>query len=157
MKISKNFTLKELKRTECRIPNDPDERALINIVAGTHKILQPCRDEFGLVRVTSAYRCPAVNQAIGGSKTSDHCAVGTSSAFDFEIASEEISNLQLAEWIRDNLEYKQLILEYYNPAEGPNSGWVHCSYDIAGGNRKEIKTAKVIKGKTKYLDGFVVD
>lgn len=157
MQISKNFVLKELKRTECRIPNIPDQRAIINLTAGTHRILQPCRDQFGLVRVSSAYRCPAVNEAIGGSKTSDHCAIGTSCAFDFEIASEEVSNLQLAEWIRDNLEFKQLILEFYDPTEGPNSGWVHCSYDIAGGNRKEIKTAKVIKDKTKYLDGFVVD
>ena len=155
MKISKNFTLKELQRTECRIPNNPDDRALINIVAGTHKILQPCRDYFGRVRVTSAYRCPAVNQAIGGSKTSDHCAVGTSSAFDFEIASEEISNLQLAEWISENLIFKQLILEYYDPSEGPNSGWVHCSYDVTGENRMEKLTKK--KGVKKYLPGFVVE
>jgi len=155
MKISKNFTLKELQRTECRIPNNPDDRALVNIVAGTHKILQPCRDEFGLVRVTSAYRCPDVNQAIGGSKTSDHCAVGTSSAFDFEIASEEISNLQLAEWISENLIFKQLILEYYDPSEGPNSGWVHCSYDVTDENRMEKLTKK--KGVKKYLPGFVVD
>ena len=155
MKVSKNFSLKELTRTDCRFDNTPPMRALLNISVFCNRILQPCRDEFGPIRVSSSYRSPRVNEAIGGSKTSDHCAVGTAAAGDFEVISEEISNLKLAEWIRDTLEYKQLILEYYDPDEGPNSGWVHCSYDITGENRKEELTKK--KGVTKYLKGFVIE
>ena len=157
MKVSKNFSLKELTRTECRVDNTPDARALVNLAVLTAKILQPCRDEFGPIRLSSAYRSKQVNTAIGGSETSDHCAIGTAAAADFEVISEEVSNLQLAEWIRDNLTWKQLILEFYDPDEGPNSGWVHCSYDVAGDNREEVKTAKRVQGKVKYLDGFVVD
>lgn len=155
MKVSKNFSLKELTRTECRFDNTPPPRALLNLAVLAAKILQPCRDEFGQIRVSSAYRSPEVNGAIGGSETSDHCAIGTASACDFEVISEEISNLKLAEFIRDNLEFKQLILEYYDPDEGPNSGWVHCSYDVAGENRMDVRTKK--RGVSKYLEGFVID
>lgn len=156
MKVSKNFSLKELTRTECRIDNSPGPRALMNIAVLAAKVLQPCREEFGPIRVTSCYRSIEVNKAIGGSETSDHCAVGTAAAADFEVISEEISNLQLAEWIRDNLEFKQLILEYYDPENGgPNSGWIHCSYDLAGNNKMDVRTKK--KGVSKYLEGFVLD
>ncbi|MGB1693171.1 MAG: D-Ala-D-Ala carboxypeptidase family metallohydrolase, partial [bacterium] len=114
MKVSKNFSLKELIRTDCRMDNTPDSRALMNIAVLAARILQPVRDEFGPVRVSSCFRCKEVNAAIGGSETSDHVAgdgttTGTAAAADFEVISEEISNLQLGEWIRDNLEFKQLI------------------------------------------------
>ena len=157
MKVSKNFSLKELTKTECLIDNIPDSRALMNIAVLAAKILQPCRDEFGPIRVTSCFRSVDVNRAIGGSETSDHCAAGTAAAADFEVISEEISNLQLAQWITENLTWKQCLLEFYDPEEGPNSGWVHCSYDITGENREDIKTVRKVNGKTKYLDGFVIE
>ena len=161
MKVSKNFSLKELTRTDCRMDNTPDSRALMNIAVLAARILQPVRDEFGPGRVSSCFRCKEVNAAIGGSETSDHVAgdgttTGTAAAADFEVISEEISNLQLGEWIRDNLEFKQLILEYYDPENGgPNSGWIHCSYDLAGNNKMDVRTKK--KGVSKYLEGFVLD
>ena len=91
MKVSKNFSLKELTKTECRIDNIPDSRALMNIAVLAAKILQPCRDEFGPIRVTSCFRSVDVNKAIGGSETSDHCAAGTAAAADFEVISEPIA------------------------------------------------------------------
>ena len=69
--------------------------------------------------------------------------------------SEEVSNIELAKYIKDNLEFKQLILEFYNKDEGPNSGWVHCSFDAGGDNKGEVLTAKRVDGKTEYYEGLV--
>ena len=88
---------------------------------------------------------------IGGSQTSDHCH---GRAADFEVRSESVSNPDLANYIRDNLEFKQLILEFYNKDEGPNSGWVHCSFDPGGDNKGEVLTAKRVDGKTQYVSGL---
>jgi len=79
------------------------------------------------------------------------------------VISESVSNLELAEWIRDNLEYSQLILENYNPnrvskitglPEGPNSGWVHVSFDSTGDNPKDVKRMVKKNGKAKYFQGL---
>tara|TARA_B110000196_G_C20631081_1_gene424061 strand:- start:184 stop:537 length:354 start_codon:yes stop_codon:yes gene_type:complete len=114
-------------------------------------ILQPVRDHYGkVVRVNSGYRSPTLNTAVGGSKTSQHC---NGEAVDFEI--DGLPNVELATWVRDHLDFDQLILEFFNPAEGPNSGWVHCSYRKDGTNRKKIMTALIKNGKTSYLNGFV--
>ena len=75
---------------------------------------------------TSGYRSPALNKAVGGSKTSQHC---NGQAADFE--STRISNPNLAKWIEKNLRFDQLILEFYD-GEDPNSGWIHCSMFLMG-------------------------
>ena len=71
--------------------------------------------------------------------------------------------MELAVWIRDNLEFDQLILENYNPnrvskitgkKEGPNSGWVHVSYSAVGDNRKQVLRMIKKKGKPKYFQGL---
>ena len=67
-----------------------------------------------------------------------------------------MSNLDLAKWVADNLDFDQVILEFYNPKEGPNSGWVHASYASQGKQRKQILTAVMEKGKTVYKPGFAV-
>ena len=102
------------------------------------------------IRINSAYRGPALNKAVGGSAKSQHC---NGEAVDFEI--DGLSNPELAAWIANNLNFDQIILEFYNPKEGPNSGWVHCSYK-KNNNRKSILTAVNIKGKTVYKRGFVL-
>ena len=56
----------------------------------------------------------------------------------------------------ENLEFDQLILEFYNPKEGANSGWVHCSHKKDGSNRRKIMTAMRINKKTVYKSGFVL-
>lgn len=71
--LSKNFTLKELMKTSTGIPNNPDKNAIDNLSALVEKVLQPARDRLGsAITVTSGYRSLAVNQAVGGSSTSDH-------------------------------------------------------------------------------------
>jgi hypothetical protein len=113
------------------------------------KVLQPVRDHYGVgVKVNSAYRSPETNQATGGSLTSDHCK---GMAADIEIPG--VANAELAQWIMDNLEYTQLILEFYTPGI-PDSGWVHVSYDPDDLKKQEL-TAMKVAGKTQYVPGLV--
>jgi len=108
-------------------------------------ILQPIRDHFGqVVSVSSGYRSPELCVAIGSSTQSQH-AKGEAS--DFEIFG--ISNKELADYIDQNLDYDQLILEYWKGEDEPNSGWVHCSY-TNGNNRKQYLRAYKENGSTKY-------
>ena len=155
MKLAPNFSLEELTKSSTAIrlgiDNTPSSEHLINMVYVASHILQPVRDHFKcVVGVNSGYRSPKLNAAVKGSKTSQHCF---GQAADFEING--FPNYDLADWVRKNLEFDQLILEFYNPAEGPNSGWVHCSYNFNGPNRKKVMTALVKNGKTSYLNGFV--
>jgi hypothetical protein len=129
--------------------NTPGENEIGNLKVLCEKVLQPVRDHFGKgVKVNSGFRHPDVNQKVGGSRTSDHTR---GQACDIEIPG--VPNAELAEWIRDNLEYRQLILEFYTPGV-PDSGWVHVSY-VAEDNKKEVLTATRKDGKTVYLPGLV--
>ena len=169
MRISQNFSLQELvySPTALHAGIDQEEHldtnAIARITALTIKVLQPVRDQFGPTKINSCFRSEPLNTLIGGSSKSQHCCSGTSAAADIEIFSEEISNLQLAQWIKDNLEFDQLILENYAPEriskitgkpEGPNSGWVHVSYSSIGENRKEVLRMVKKNGKAKYYPGL---
>jgi len=153
MNLSANFSLHELTKSETALrmgfDNTPDDEATENLRLLCEKVLQPVRDHFGKgVKVNSAYRSPESNAAVGGSKTSDHCK---GMAADIEIPG--VANAELAQWIMDNLEYTQLILEFYTPGI-PDSGWVHVSYDPANLKKQEL-TATKVAGKTQYLPGLV--
>jgi zinc D-Ala-D-Ala carboxypeptidase len=153
MNLSPNFSLHELTKSETALrldlDNTPDEQATENLRLLCEKILQPVRDHYGKgVKVNSAYRSPESNAAVGGSKTSDHCK---GMAADIEIPG--VANAELAQWIMDNLEYTQLILEFYTPGI-PDSGWVHVSYDPSNLKNQEL-TATKVAGKTTYLPGLV--
>ena len=152
MNLSANFTLKELTKsdtaTRLGLDNTPDDEALENLKTLCEKVLQPVREHFGKsVTVNSGYRSPESNAAVGGSKTSDHCK---GQAADIEI--DGLPNPELAQWIMDNLDYTQLILEFYTQGQ-PNSGWVHVSYDPSNLKNQELTAVKVA-GKTQYLQGL---
>lgn len=154
-KLSANFYLKDFIKSETatrkRIDNTPTLTHLENLKAVCENILEPVYAHYKKpIRINSAYRGPALNKAVGGSSKSQHC---NGEAVDFEI--DGIPNPDLAAWIANNLNFDQIILEFYNPKEGPNSGWVHCSYKKSG-NRKSILTAVTVKGKTVYKPGFVI-
>ncbi len=155
MRLSKNFSLKELTYSQTAVRNGisnlPNDEQLVALTALCQRVLQPCREKFGTISISSALRAEALNSLIGGSKTSDHCH---GRAGDFEVRSETVSNPELAGYIKDNLEFKQLILEFYSKDEGPNSGWVHCSFDPGGDNKGEVLTAKRVDGKVHYISGL---
>ena len=153
MNLSLNFTLQELTKSQEALRkglnNSPSQEVVSNLQALSNMVLQRVRDHFGKsVTVTSGYRSPEVNAAVGGSKTSDHCK---GQAADIEIAG--VPNAELAEWIRDNLDFTQVILEFYTQGI-PDSGWVHVSYDPAN-LKKQSLTAVKQDGKTVYLQGLV--
>jgi hypothetical protein len=153
MNLSANFSLKELTKsdtaTRLGIDNTPDDEAIDNLKTLCEKVLQPIRDHFSKsVTVTSGFRSSETNQAIGGSKSSDHVR---GQAADIEIPG--VPNAELAQWIMDNLEYTQLILEFYTPGI-PDSGWVHVSYDPSNLKKQEL-TAMKVAGKTQYVSGLV--
>jgi len=153
MNLTANFTLAEMVKSDTALRHDmdntPGEAEIANLKTLCEKVLQPVRDHFQTgVKVNSGFRHPEVNAKVGGSKTSDHCK---GQAADIEIPG--IANADLAVWIMDNLEYTQLILEFYTPGV-PDSGWVHVSYDPAN-LKKENLTATKQDGKTVYLKGLV--
>jgi hypothetical protein len=151
MKLSKNFSLAELTKSETAIrrgiDNTPSDEVVSNLTTLCNMVLQKVRNCHGAVIITSGYRSPELNKTIGGSTTSDHCK---GLAVDFEVPG--LDNKQLALWIQDNLTFKQLILEFYTEGE-PNSGWVHCSFE-EGDNNNRVLTATKDGKKTVYLNGI---
>ena len=151
MQITRNFTLAELTKSETAIrrgiDNTPSDEIVSNLTNLCSMVLQKVRDKLGVVIVTSGYRSPELNKAIGGSTTSDHCK---GFAADFEVI--DYDNRELALWIADNLHFKQLILEFYEEGN-PNSGWVHCSFE-EGNNKGQILTATKEGKKTVYTEGI---
>ena len=151
MKLSKNFSLKELTKSTTavrhNINNTPDQEQLINLAVLTNCVLQKVRDAHGRVDVNSGLRVLELNRKIGSGDNSQHVQ---GMAADIECPA--ISNMELAEWIKDNLEFDQLILEFYTPSD-PASGWVHVSYNKEE-NRKRVLRAVKNDGKTVYQEGL---
>ena len=151
MKLSKNFSLKELTKSSTAvrhgISNEPDKGQLVNLTVLTNCVLQKIRDTHGRVDVNSGLRVLELNRAIGSGDSSQH-VLGM--AADIECPST--SNMDLAMWIQENLEFDQLILEFYTPTD-PASGWVHVSFNKEG-NRKRVLRATKNNGKTAYEEGL---
>jgi hypothetical protein len=151
-KLTKNFSLHELTKSETAVrngmDNSPDQTAISNLQVLAVHVLQPIRDHFAKgVHINSGFRHPDVNAKVGGSRTSDHCK---GMAADFEIPG--VANAELAEWVKDNLEFTQLILEAYTRGI-PDSGWVHVSYD-PNNLKKQVMTATFVNGKPQYSNGL---
>ena len=150
--LSKNFTLQEFTKSQIAIrkgiDNTPAEAHIENAKVLFENVVQPVRDNFGVTVINSGYRGPDLNYAIGGSNTSQHTR---GQAVDIECPG--IANHDIATWIKDNLEFDQLILEFYTPGI-PDSGWVHVSYKTED-NRKQCLTAMKENGKTIYKPGLV--
>ena len=148
MKLSENFTLQELIYSDTAIrksiPNEPNDEQIENLKIVCENILEPVRSNFKApVVVSSGYRSVAVCEAVGSSAKSQHTK---GQAADFEIFG--IPNKDVADWIVNNIDYDQCILEFWNENE-PNSGWVHCSFNSAG-NRKQYLKASKENGKVVY-------
>ena len=160
MQISENFTLKELLKSETalrrgiknEITNQEHLRSLIVI---THLIAQSIRDKFGPVRINSAYRSPELNEAVNGSEKSQHCK---GEALDLEVMGT--SNLEVAQWIVNELDFDQIILEGWNeeglavdsPEYDINAGWIHVSYNPVGPQRGNVLRTSDFRN---YLPGLL--
>lgn len=148
MNISKNLDLIEVTRsTEAKrrgINNSPTSEHLANLKLLAEKVFQPIRDHFGVpIHISSGYRSQILNHAVGGAANSQHC---TGQAIDIDVDGSTITNKQVFDFIKDNLEFDQLIFEH---GTDKNPDWVHVSYSKTG-NRKQVLRAKKVGIKTYY-------
>jgi hypothetical protein len=151
MQLSKNLTLAEVtKSTTAKrlgIDNTPDDWTTENLRQVAVNIFQPLRDSFGYpIYVSLGYRSGELNTAIGGSSRSQHVE-GRALDLDADVYGG-CSNAQIFNWIKDNLEFDQLIWEF---GDQDNPDWVHVSYVYDGINRKRcLKACRDDNGKTYY-------
>ena len=146
MRLSKNFVLSEMTRSNTArrkgISNEPEKEHLANLQTLVTELIQPMRDAIGPIRVTSGYRSPKLNRAIGGSSRSQHCK---GQALDLQFWKDgEMNNKIMYDWILDSgLEFDQMINEF-------DFAWIHISFS-SGKNRKQVLEAyKNDQGKTAY-------
>ena len=147
MRLTANFTLAELVRSQTAlrrgIPNNPGPQEIAALRLLCENVLQPVRDHFGApVHVSSGYRSPRLNRAIGGSASSQHVL---GEAADFVVSGQ--NNLAVCRWMERRLNYDQLIYEF------GEAGWIHCSFSADRMRNMEL-TAKRISGRVRYLEGL---
>ncbi len=145
MKLSKNLSYQEAiasqTATRHKIKNEPSSDVLERMKLVANKVFQPTRDHFGKpIRVSSFYRSPMVNRLVGGSQSSQHMS---GEAIDMQ-GTNGITNAEIFEYIRKNLDFDQLIWEFGTSRE---PAWVHVSFRGAtrGRNRKQVFAVGVRK------------
>ena len=150
MNLSKNLTLREVTKSDTVIrkgvSNEPNAEQLENLKVLANEVFQKIRDHFGVpIKVTSGFRSEALNKLIKGSKTSDHmkgCAID----IDMD-GTPDITNVQVFNFIKDNLTFRQLIWEF---GDNNNPDWVHVAY-VKGDNKKQVLRAVKKDSKTVYV------
>ena len=148
-KISKHISLKEGVKshtaTRLGIDNSPSELDLVRMKTIAEKVFEPLREWVGgPIAINSFYRSPKLNSAIGGSTSSQHC-IGC--ALDLDDNYGYKTNAEMFDYIKNNLDYDQMIWEF-GTDENPN--WVHVSYVSEDTNRRRLLKASKINGKTTY-------
>jgi zinc D-Ala-D-Ala carboxypeptidase len=147
MELTRNFTLQELTKSDTAIrkgiDNNPNADQIEKLKILCEKILQPVRDHFGRVKVTSGFRSPALCQAIGSSANSQHARA---EAADFEVTG--VDNVELADWIHRELEWDQLILEFTLLANPIRDGYTAASQKVCQENNFYMLIEKMVKQNT---------
>jgi hypothetical protein len=147
--ISKHISYKEgvYSRTAMRrgIKNNPNAEQMENMVAIAEEVFEPLRVWVGgPIKINSFFRSPELNKAIGGSAKSQHCY---GQAIDIDDTFGKMSNANMYEFIKENLDFDQMIWEF---GDDDNPDWVHVSYVSPEENRQRCLKAYKEKGKTKY-------
>lgn len=153
MQISKHLSLAEVSRSETAkrkgINNTPSGEHLANFKKLAEKVFEPIREHFKVpIHISSGYRSRELNSAIGGSATSQHCS-GEAIDIDMDGSSSGVTNKQVFDFIKDKIEFDQLIWEF---GTDNNPDWVHVSYESTGKQRKQILKAVKVNGKTSYQE-----
>ncbi len=143
--ISKKEATFSATATRRGIDNTPGEYELQNMELIAEKVFEPLRKHVnGPIKINSFYRSEELNKAIGGSSKSQHCQ---GRAMDLDDTYGYMSNADMYNYIKDNLDFDQMIWEF-GTEENPD--WVHVSYVDADSNRKRCLQAYKEDGKTKY-------
>lgn len=146
MRLSDNFVLSEITRSNTAkrlgIDNGPSKKHLQNIQRIVTNLIQPMRDAIGPIRISSGYRNPNVNRAIGGSSKSQHCK---GEALDLQFWNDgKISNKEIYDWVlRSNVEFDQMINEF-------DFAWIHISLKKEGNRKQVLEAYKDEDNDTKY-------
>ena len=149
-KISKNITYNEAVHSNTAkrkgIENTPNENQIAAMMTIAEMIFQPLRSYVGgPIKITSFFQSPELNQAIGGSKSSQHCK---GQAIDLDDVYGHKTNAEMFDYIRENLDFDQLIWEF---GDDNNPNWIHVSYVDKQENRNRCLKAYKKNGKTKYM------
>lgn len=149
MQLSPNFSLAEMVISETAkrkgIRNIPNQEQVNALKLLSTNVLQKVRDNFGLsIHLSSAFRCKELNKSIGGVPTSQHCK---GEAADIDMDNTTITNRQVFDFIRQKLQFDQLIFE---GGTVKNPAWVHVSWNANGRQRNQVLIAKLIDGKMVY-------
>ena len=152
MQISKHLSLAEVSRSETAkrkgINNTPSGEHLENFKKLAENIFEPIREHFGVpIHISSGYRSKELNAAVGGSSSSQHCSAEAID-IDMEGSPNGVTNKMVFDFIKDNLNFDQMIWEFGNDT---NPDWVHVSYESTGKQRKQILKAIKANGKTSYV------
>ena len=147
--ISKHISYKEgvysITATRRGINNTPNDEQLSNMELIAEEVFEPLRVYVGgPIKINSFFRSPDLNTAIGGSKTSQHCK---GQAMDIDDTFGKMTNAEMYHWIKDNLDFDQMIWEF---GDDDNPNWVHVSYVSPKKNRNRCLKAYKENGKTKY-------
>ena len=150
--ISKHISYKEATRSttamRLSIENKPNDYELQNMELIAEKVFEPLRKAVnGPIKINSFFRSEDLNKAIGGSTRSQHCQ---GRAIDLDDNYGYMSNNDMYNYIKNNLDFDQLIFEF--PDKKGNAAWIHVSYVDADSNRKRCLKAIKENGKTKYID-----
>ena len=149
MRISKHISYKEAVHSNTAkrrgIENKPNDDQLYNMAKVAHNIFEPLRLYVGgAIKINSFFRSEELNKAIGGSSKSQHCQ---GCAIDIDDIYGHKSNYQMFEYIREDLDFDQLIYEF---GDADNPDWVHVSYVSSKENRNRVLRAVKNNGKTSY-------
>ena len=147
--ISKHISDKEgvysITATRRDIDNTPGEKELNNMKLLAEEVFEPLRKWVGgPIRINSFYLSPELNTAIGGSSKSQHCK---GQAMDIDDTSCHKTNAEMFKFIKDELEFDQMIWEF---GDDKNPNWVHVSYVSEDENRNRCLLAYKENGKSKY-------
>jgi hypothetical protein len=151
MKISEHLDLSEVTRSDMAkrkgISNMPTPEHIENFKKLAQNIFEPIRKHFGVpIMISSGYRSKALNTAIGGSLTSQHCT-GEAIDIDMDGTSNGVTNKMIFDYIKGNLNFDQLIWEF-GTKDAPD--WVHVSFESTGKQRKQILRANKVGAKSTY-------
>lgn len=152
MKISEHLDLSEVTRSETAkrkgVSNEPTPEHLENFKKLAEHVFEPIRKHFGVpIHISSGYRSKALNAAVGGSATSQHCK-GEAIDIDMDGSSNGVTNKMVFDYIKANIKFDQMIWEF-GTDNAPD--WVHVSYDSDGKQRGQILKAIKSNGATKYV------
>jgi D-alanyl-D-alanine dipeptidase len=152
MKLSKHLSLVEVTRSETAkrlgINNEPTAEHLENFKLLAEKVFEPIREHFNVpIHISSGYRSKALNTAIKGSLSSQHCS-GEAIDIDMDGSANGVTNTMVFDFIKDNLDFDQMIWEFGSSSK---PDWVHVSYKANGKQRKQILRAVKSAGKTSYI------